>query len=455
MGSARCHDGRCVRSNRDDRAVPRARVAKQTSIPGRVRGSSVDVRALGGDAAGPMSDIATDPSAVAGFRFAGLASGIKKDGKRDLALIAADEPVAAAALFTRNRVRAAPVELSAARIERGRAQAILVNSGNANACTGKEGDVAARVTTAAVADALDITDDLVLVASTGVIGEPLPADRIEQAVPRLVAALSEDGWRDFADAILTTDRGPKIAVRRITIGRRETATVLGIAKGAGMIHPNMATTLAFVVTDAPMHSTFLRRALRTAADVSFHTITVDGETSTNDTIFALSSGRIACPPLRGTDRDAKRFTHALGGVLEDLARAIVADGEGAQHTVDIEVVGGPSATAAMKVARRIAGSLLVKTALHGHDPNWGRILAAAGMAGVVFDPSKVEIKVGDVVIVRKGTGVGTVAEAQAREVMRTPSYTIRVKLGPGRSQARCTTCDLGDEYIRINAGYRS
>lgn len=395
------------------------------------------------------------PDSVPGFRFGGVAAGIKKDGALDLGAIVADEPAAAAAVLTRNRVRAAPVEIAQARVEGGRAQAILVNSGNANACTGKPGERATRGTTAAFATALGIGDELVLPASTGVIGALLPAEKIQSAIPRLVRSLAPTGWRDFARAIMTTDRGPKIAARTLTLGGKRTAHVLGIAKGAGMIHPNMATTLAFVVTDAAVPSAVLRRSLRAATDDTFNAITVDGETSTNDTIVALASGAAGGTPIRKLDRDARRFDDALREVLSDLAQMIVADGEGAMHVARIEVQGAANEAAARAAARRIATSLLVKTALHGRDPNWGRILSALGTAGIAFDPSRVEIRFDDVTVVKKGVTLGPTAEDRAREVMKRSRFTILVRLGPGRARAHYDTCDLGAEYVRINAGYRS
>ena len=392
---------------------------------------------------------------VSGFRFAAVASGIKPQNRPDLGLIAADSDAVVAAVLTKNRVKAAPVILAAERLERGRTRALLVNSGNANACTGKRGLAAARDSTAAVADALSVDDDLVIPASTGVIGVPLPAEKIREAVPRLIERLSPDAVGSFAEAILTTDRWPKIASVQIQIGGKRTATVLGVAKGAGMIHPNMATTLAFVLTDARASSTFLRKSLRRAANDTFNAISVDGDTSTNDAIFALASGHLDAPNLRGDDRDARKFEDALRDVLGELGRSIVRDGEGAERLVTIEVVGGASEEAARKVAESVARSLLVKTALHGADPNWGRILAAAGTAGVAFDPDKVEIRFDQIVVVRRGIAVGPAAEHDAREVMRRPEYTIRLKLGPGKAKSRYLTCDLGREYIRINASYRS
>jgi glutamate N-acetyltransferase/amino-acid N-acetyltransferase len=392
---------------------------------------------------------------VAGFRFAGIASGIKPNGGPDLGLIVADDVVPAAAMFTRNRIKAAPVLIAEERMERGRAQAILANSGCANACTGKEGIDRCRDITIALADAVGIGEECVLPASTGVIGTQLPTERMEAAMPRLIEDLSPDGIGRFAEAIRTTDRWPKVASIQFQIGYKETATLLGVAKGAGMIHPNLATTLAFVVTDAPMSSSFLKTALRRAVDQTFNALTVDGETSTNDTIFALASGRVETPALRGTDRDAKRFQDALVDVLGELGKSIVRDGEGAQHVVRIEVVGGPSEAASRQVAERIATSLLVKTAIHGCDPNWGRILSAAGMAPVAFDLEKVEIRIGKVTVFKKGMGAGIQAETDAREEMRAPEYTIRVKLGAGNSTAQYLMCDIGDDYIRINSAYRS
>jgi glutamate N-acetyltransferase/amino-acid N-acetyltransferase len=392
---------------------------------------------------------------VAGFRFSGICCGIKPEGEPDLGLVVADQPAATAAVFTENRVRAAPVEVASARVERGRAQAILVNSGSANACTGKDGMESARSTTEAVGDALDLDSSLVLPASTGTIGVPLPAERIRASARDLTQALRPDGVEDFARAILTTDKGPKIAHKTIQVGGGTPATILGVAKGAGMIHPQMATTLAFVVTDAPMHSSFLNRSLRKTVDRTLNRISVDGDTSTNDAVFLMTSARVQAEPLHTNDRDSRVFQDALTEVLDQLGRMIVADGEGAEHVVRIEVVGAPSEDAGQKVAERIATSPLVKTALYGGDPNWGRILSAAGMAGVVFDPSKVELRFDDAIVVRKGIGGGPPAEAQAREVMKQPEYRIVLDLGAGHARAHYTTCDLGHEYVRVNSSYRS
>jgi len=401
-----------------------------------------------------MSDTEGLPG-VDGFRFAGIACGIKESGKADLGLIVADEVVPAAALFTRNLVKAAPVVVAADRIERGRARAVLVNSGNANACTGREGIALTRSTTESVASALGADVDTIIPASTGIIGRRLPAERMEGATEELIADLSVDGADRFAKAIMTTDRWAKTAHRKVPIAPGVEATILGIAKGAGMIHPDMATTLAFILTDAPTHSSFLNKALRRGAEQTFNALSVDGETSTNDTIIAMASGKLPISPIGGTDREAKTFTAAIQDVLDELGKSIVRDGEGAEHVVRLEVHGAPSEDAARKIAERVAGSLLVKTAVHGCDPNWGRILSAAGTAGVSFDPTNVEIRIGNVVLCKKGMGTGGDSEHRAAEVMREAEYVIRIKLGPGSAKAHYTFCDVGHEYVKVNSDYRT
>jgi glutamate N-acetyltransferase/amino-acid N-acetyltransferase len=391
---------------------------------------------------------------VPGFRLAGVAAGIKKKADAlDLGLVAADAPCAAAAVFTRNRVKAAPVVVAAERVRRGRAQALLVNAGCANACTGRPGLGATRATTAAAARRLGIAPELVLPASTGAIGALLPEDRVAAALPALVAALSPEGLPDFSRAILTTDAGPKVVNGTVRVAGGPVA-VVGVAKGAGMICPDMATTLAFVLTDAVIGAALLRKLLRDATDVTFNAITVDGDTSTNDTIAVLASGRTGRRISLGS-ADARRFGAALTEILGGLARKVVADGEGATKVVEIVVRGAPSALAARAVARRIAGSPLVKTAFFGQDPNWGRLLAAAGATRVAFDPDRVRIAVDGVPIVRRGLGLGAAAEERARAVMRGPEYKVELDLGAGRGEARVLTCDLGLEYVRINADYRS
>lgn len=392
---------------------------------------------------------------VKGFRFAGVHGGVKANGALDLGLVFADEPAVAAGVFTKNRVRAAPVLLSEHRLKGGFCQAILVNSGNANACTGKQGRQAALSLTRSTATSLRVQSALVVPASTGVIGAQLPEEKIGAAIPALVADLSEAGATRFARAIMTTDRGPKVARAELKVGST-TCRVLGIAKGAGMIHPNMATTLAFVTTDAALRRAALSRFLRQATDLTFNRATVDGDTSTNDSIYALASGAATDRTIEVQSPAGRRFAAALTEVLESLAKQIVADGEGAEHLVRIEVRGARSDRDAVQIARTIAGSQLVKTAIYGCDPNWGRILAAAGRSGARFNPDHVSMKIGDVPIFERGTPTMTArTEAKTAAIMKRAEYGISLTVGTGRGLGHYWTCDLGHEYVRINADYRS
>lgn len=394
------------------------------------------------------------PAPVAGFRWASLAAGIKKRGGLDLALLVADRPVPTAAVFTRSLVKAAPVLVAAERVASGLAQAVLVNAGCANAATGRPGLAATRRSSAAVAKALGIDASLVLPMSTGVIGVLLPAEKIVAHAAPLAEAATVDGLEGFSRAIMTTDRGPKRAEAEARIGGKR-VRVVGVAKGAGMIHPDMATTLACVVTDARVSASMLRRALRAATDSTFNALTVDGDTSTNDTIVAMASGAAGHAPIRAGDAGERALVAALTQVLGALGRLIVADGEGAEHLVTVRVEGAPSEAGAKAVARAIATSNLVKTALYGKDPNWGRVLAAAGRAGVPFDPTRASLDVGEVRLVTGGLAVGGDTDARAHAVMLRPEYTLTLRLGAGRASASYLTCDFGTEYVRINADYRS
>ncbi|MGB0678031.1 MAG: bifunctional glutamate N-acetyltransferase/amino-acid acetyltransferase ArgJ [Polyangiales bacterium] len=390
---------------------------------------------------------------LSSIRFAGVHAGIKAAGALDLALIAADRPCAVAALYTQNRVQAAPVRLSQRRSARGLAQAIVVNSGNANACTGAAGMQAATRSCAQVAAALGIDPELVLVASTGVIGTPLPVARLEAAVPALVADLCADGWPRFAQAIMTTDRGPKTSQRTAHLDQQP-LHVLGVGKGAGMYHPDMATTLAFLCIDAVVPASLLQAMLRRGADATFHRASVDGDTSTNDSLFLLATG----DGVRIDPDDAAAVAvaeAAVTEVLEDLTKQMVADGEGAAHLVRLEIRGAPNDDEALQAARAVATSPLVKTALAGVDPNWGRIAMALGRSGAHFDPEQLAIRVEDIWLVRQGTGVGQAAEEAARVHMQRPEYTLHIDLGAGQGKTHYWMCDMGHEYIRINADYRS
>jgi glutamate N-acetyltransferase/amino-acid N-acetyltransferase len=394
--------------------------------------------------------------ACPGFRFAGIAAGIKS-GQRtgaDLGLIVAEEDVPTAAVFTRNRVRAAAVDLSAEHVKSGLARAIIVNSGNANACTGDKGRLDAAAMVEYAARAIGCDPKRVLVASTGVIGRPLPIERIVEATPRLHASLRPDGLEDFTRAIMTTDRFEKRALHMLPLGPKTKARVVGVAKGAGMIAPNMATTLAFVCTDAAVTKTFLKKVLAEEIEATFNRVSVDGDTSTNDSVFLMASGAAKNKPIDGGDKgDALR--QAVRDTLDELARQIVRDGEGATHVVTIEVLGAPTSDAAENVARRIGGSPLCKTAFFGADPNWGRILAAVGNVGLDIDHDKIDIAVGEVELVRGSVGLGDEAEKRAHEVMRRGEYTLRVHLHAGRATATHTTCDLTVDYVKLNADYRS
>ena len=394
-------------------------------------------------------------SHVRGFRWSGLHCGIKSDEKAlDLGLLAADAPVPVAAVFTKNLVKAAPVVLGLERVRLGTCKAILVNSGNANACTGTRGLRAARKLTSRVAQLLGSPAEQIFPSSTGVIGVPLDENSIARALPRLVERLSPKGIDAFSRAILTTDRGPKVFARSFSVGRTK-AKLLCVCKGAGMIHPNMATTLSFVVTDAPIARNVLRRSLRRAVATTFNAITVDGDTSTNDSVFLMTSGATGGSTIKAGERSASVFEDSLTDVLREAAASIVADGEGAEHFVEVRVEGAAKELDARRMAQTVATSTLVKTALFGCDPNWGRIMAALGRSGPSLDADKVSIWFGPAQVVRTGNPLGSAAERRAHRVMKQESYAIRIRVGGGPAHWSVTTSDLGYEYVRINAEYRS
>ena len=390
----------------------------------------------------------------AGFRYAACAAGIKKSGKPDLALIVADAPAVCAGTFTTNRVVAAPVILSRERVRSGRCQAILVNSGNANACTGEQGLADTRRCAALAATALGIGEDLVTICSTGVIGVPLPVSRFEAHLPDLAGQLAVDQAAAVAEAIRTTDAFPKVATRAVTIDGRE-CRILGIAKGAGMIHPDMATMLAFIMTDAALSAPLADALLRRAVERTFNRITVDRDTSTNDTVLLLASGASGAARPDVDSPAAQGFAAALEAVLQELAKLIVRDGEGATKLVRVQVDGAVDEASALTVARSIATSALVKTAFFGADANWGRIIAAAGYAGVELDQGRIGIRFDDVPMVANGLGLGAEQEVLATAVLKKPEFTVTVDLGLGTGSAWYYTSDLGYEYVRINADYRS
>ena len=358
----------------------------------------------------------------------------------------------AAGLVTRNLVKAAPILVASERLSAGRLRGVLVNSGCANACTGEPGLAAARRATDAVAQALGAPSTEIVPASTGVIGALLPADRIAAKADALVAALAPDGADDFARAICTTDRWPKVAEAAIETARGR-AALLGIAKGAGMIHPDVgpphATMLAFLFTDAVVDRAELERALASAADASFNACSVDGDTSTNDFVLALASG------ASGVSVSAAELAPALTSVCTTLARSMARDGEGAEHVIDIAVSGLANDADARRVAQTVATSLLVKTALFGRDANWGRLFAAAGRAGVAFNPAVASVAIGGVEVVRGGVAVGSAAEEEAQRRMASEAFTVELRLGQGPGRFTYVTSDLGHGYVDVNAGYRS
>ena len=393
------------------------------------------------------------PSGVPGFRFAGLACGIKESGRKDLALIVSERPATAAAIFTRNRIKSPTVVSGRTRVARGRLQAVVANSGNANACTGPGGLRDSEAMCVETARHLGMDARQVLPSSTGIIGVPLPMETIARGIAAAVAALAPDALQDAAEAIMTTDNGPKTAAASCRIGGR-TVHVAGIAKGAGMIAPNMATMLCYVLTDADVAPAALRPMLRRAADETFHAITVDGDTSTNDTVLCLANGVAGNPRITRGGEGEDVLERALMRVMKELALKVVADGEGTKKLVEVRVDGARTVAEARRVAFTVANSKLVKTAFFGEDPNVGRLMMAVGNAGVPVVEETIDITLGGVRVVRRGVAVGT-REAAATKVMQRPSFVVRISLGMGEARTSVWTSDLGHEYIRINSDYRT
>jgi glutamate N-acetyltransferase/amino-acid N-acetyltransferase len=391
-------------------------------------------------------------TAVPGVLAAGVAAGIKAGGKKDLALIYSSSPARAAAVFTTNQVKGAPVQVSMEHIRGGQAQAIVASSGCSNVCTGEEGIKAAREMTKIVGELLRIPAKQVLVASTGVIGVPLPMDRVRAALPKLVKALSPQGGRQAAEAIMTTDTRPKDAALRVEVGGRR-VTIGGIAKGVGMIEPHMATMFCFLATDAVICTAALARVLRRAADHSFNRITVDGDQSTSDTTAILANGLAENTPLDGASRALRQFAVGVEALVERLARMLMKDGEGATHVVEVAVRGGANRRQALAAARSVANSPLVKTAINGQDPNWGRIMMALGKSAARVQPDRVGIAFNDEVVVERGMLRPGARLERVREVMAKPEYVIAIDLGLGNGRERVWTCDLSEEYVRINGKY--
>ena len=391
---------------------------------------------------------------VQGFLLSGVSAGIKKDGKRDLGLIYSEVPARVAGLFTTNKVKAAPVQLDMARIKKGLCQAIVVNSGNANACTGRQGLRDAKRVSLLIAKQLGIDERLVFPSSTGVIGTPLPVEKIEGGIPELMNNLSAEGWMKTVEAMMTTDTFPKIEGATCRIKGKQ-VKLCGMVKGAGMIRPDLATMLSFLITDANIKASLLQQMLEKAVEVSYNRITIDGETSTNDTVLLLANGKAGHPILNRMDRDGEVFQSMLLKVCQNLAESVVKDGEGATKLIEILIQGARNKEDAKQAAYAIAHSPLVKTAFFGEDANWGRILCALGYSGVQINPNRIDLFFDKVPIVKNGIGVGSKLEEKASQILKKKSFRVIVDLHQGKSQFSVLTTDLSIDYVKINASYRS
>jgi glutamate N-acetyltransferase/amino-acid N-acetyltransferase len=389
---------------------------------------------------------------VPGILASGLAAGIKASGKKDLALIYSSAPARAAAVFTQNQVKGAPVVVSQEHVRGGIAQAILASSGCANVCTGEQGLEDAREMTRTVGELLHVSAQHVLIAATGVIGQRLPMDKIRAALPKLVKGLSPQGGRHAAEAILTTDTVPKEAALRLEVAGRP-VTIGGVAKGVAMLEPHLATMFCFVATDAMAAADALGSALRRAVDRSFNRITVDGDQSTSDTVALLANGLAENAPLERGARGLRQFARGLEALTARLARLLVEDAEGGTKLVEIRLRGARTRREAERAARSVANSPLVKTALNGADPNWGRIMMALGKSPARVVGERVSISIGDEVLVERGAARPEASLDRIREVMGRREYAITVDLGLGRGEDHVWTCDFSEEYVRLNSKY--
>jgi len=388
-------------------------------------------------------------TSATGFRAGALVAGIKASGKPDLGIWTADVDCTAAATFTQNKFAAAPVVVSRHHVQGGVARAVVFNAGNANACNGPQGLEDAREMTRLAGERLGITPELVLVASTGIIGVPLPMDRVRAGLPKV--ELRTDGGHEAARAIMTTDTRPKEFAVGVEIGGHE-VRIGAMTKGVGMIHPNMATMLAFLATDAALEPAFAAAVVKRVVDRSFNMVTVDGDTSTNDSCFLLANGMAGAPTLGQGTPAAERFEAALEAVCVELARAMASDGEGATKLIQVDVTGARTLEDARAVARSVVRSNLVKAAVHGEDPNWGRVFAAAGNSGAEVDYRRAALWLGSVQIARDGVGLGVPRE-EGRSQMTGLEVQFRVDLGLGSAEARAWGCDLTEAYVVENSAY--
>ena len=400
-------------------------------------------------------------TAPRGYRAAGITAGLKPSGLPDLALILSDVDAIAAGVFTTNQVCAAPVEYCRQRLQaKASARAVLINAGQANAATGEQGRKDSLESAKALGQALNIPPESILIASTGVIGQRIRMDALLSGIPQLVAAASETGSDSAARSIMTTDLVPKSIALETTIGDR-TVRVGGICKGSGMIHPNMATLLAFVTCDATVSTTLWQQMLSRAADKSFNQITVDGDTSTNDTLIALANGQSRTAAITEMGPEAEKLEAMLTAVCQHLAKAIARDGEGATCLIEVQVSGAADDKAARQIARSIAGSSLVKSAIFGRDPNWGRIAAAAGYAGVPFEQENLRIQLGDFLMMENGQPLpfdraaasNYLKQAAAGEYLKEDTVLISVSVGNGHGAGKAWGCDLSYDYVKIIAEY--
>ena len=392
-------------------------------------------------------------TAPQGFKAAGVHAGIKKNGKEDIGLIYSTAPTVVAAKFTTNKMAAAPVLVSREAVSQGKVRAIVVNSGCANACTGDQGLTNARIMAHKTAQLLNLDDCEVVVASTGVIGVPLPMDKVTAGISQAAAKLSENGYEAMLAAIMTTDTFPKTCAYEFTLGGK-LCKIAGIAKGAGMIHPNMATMLSFITTDVAIEPELLNLALSQVVELSYNMISVDGDTSTNDTVAVLANGQAGNELIAAADSQIyQEFYTALKTVCTELAQLIVRDGEGATKFLEINVAGAAHFADAKCAAMAIAKSPLVKTAFFGQDPNWGRILCAVGYSGAKTQLDKTSLAIGDLTIVENGQGVFGFEPARLKEIMAAKDIAITVNLGQGEAAATVWTCDFSYEYVKINGEY--
>lgn len=401
-----------------------------------------------------MKILDTKNVSVPGYKAWGIHCGIKKTDKKDLAIIYSDREGAVAGVFTKNRVKAASILLDMARVKSGKGQVIIANSGCANACTGKRGFADARATAEIAAQELGIKPEAVYVASTGVIGDFLPMPKMATGIATAVGLLATTGWEQAAEAIMTTDLVSKLSVVQEEIGGK-TITIAGIAKGSGMIHPNMATMLCFIVTDANISTTMLKKSLITSTENSFNNITIDGEMSTNDMILCMANGAAGNKRPGVGGKDSKKFQTCLDTVARSLAKQVVKDGEGATKFVEIGVRNAKNPAEAKRAATTVAKSSLVKTAIFGEDANWGRIMVALGYSGVEMDEARTDIYIGKSKLVEKGMGQGKLAERDAMLALKQREVQIIIDLHKGKASAMVWTCDMSPEYVKINAAYRS